>query len=366
LIPNDPFIGVTKELENEINRCINGDFEFNYKDFFKNHIRKFIKTARTRNDIQYWINRGYSLEVANIKISEFQCLLNSKLLDKKINSPELYSDINPTQIGYWIKKGYSESESILKRSEYQRTFSLEKCIEKFGISEGTSLWNRRQKKWQESLNKSRNITWSTEKNSASYSAYHKKYGENWIKIRYEHLKKSKKTSRFILELFDNIVRTLYDENSDLTTFLNSLDFNKVRRYASSGIIKYITGLSYFEIMSNYMIGNKIEKISSKKYGNSYYKNGKYYKSDGEFEIGQYLEDIEIEFETQKSYPETRRFSDFYINELDIYIELTGMEEAAYQEKRDELSNKEFNIIWSAEKEYIKKHIYEKIYENKRG
>jgi hypothetical protein len=115
-----------------------------------------------------------------------------------------------------------------------------------------------------------------------------------------------------------------------------------------------------------MIANKIEKISSKKYGNSYYKNSKYYKSDGEFEIGQYLENISVEFTTQKNYTGTKRFSDFYINKLDIYVELTGMEEIAYKEKKDELSQKKFNIIWSSEKEFIKKYIHEKIYGNKRG
>ena len=366
LIPKDHFIGITKELENEINRCIDNNLNFGYKDFFKNHIRRFIKTARTRNNMQYWLNRGYNLELANKKVSEFQCLLSSKLAVKKIKSPELYDDISPTQLGYWIKKGYSETESILKRSEYQRTFSLEKCIEKSGIYDGTKIWKERQKNWQKSLNKSRNVTWSTETNSASYSSYHKKYGEDWIRIRYAHLKKNGKTSRFMLELFDNINSIIYEEDSDIISFLNSLDFDKVRKYASSGIIKYLTGLSYFDIMSNYMISNKIEKISSKKYGNSYYKNSKYYKSDGEFEIGQYLENISVEFTTQKNYSGTKRFSDFYINKLDIYVELTGMEEIAYKEKKDELSQKKFHIIWSSEKEFIKKYIHEKIYGNKRG
>lgn len=336
LNPKDPFIGITKELDIEINRCIKDDLKFKYKYFFKNHIREFIKTARTRNDVQYWINRGYNLDLANSKVSEFQKSLNLKLLDKKIKSPDLYDNINPTQVGYWIKKGYTESDAIIKRSEYQRTFTLEKCIERSGVSDGIKIWEGRQKKWQESLKKSRNVTWSTETNSSSYESYYKKYGKDWVKIRYGHLKKNKRTSKFILELFDNIIRILYNhdkKNPDILSFLNSLDFNMIRRYASSGIIKYLTNLSYFDIMSNYMVANKIEKISSRKYGNSYYKNGKYYKSDGEFEIGQYLESISVQFMTQKNYGGTRRFSDFYINKLDLYIELTGMSESTYSEKK---------------------------------
>jgi hypothetical protein len=140
----------------------------------------------------------------------------------------------------------------------------------------------------------------------------------------------------------------------------------IRRYASSGIIKYLTNLSYFDIMSNYMVANKIEKISSRKYGNSYYKNGKYYKSDGEFEIGQYLESISVQFMTQKNYVGTRRFSDFYINKLDLYIELTGMSESTYSEKKEELTKKNYNIIWSEKKEFIKNYIHEKIYGNEKS
>lgn len=366
LKPKDLFMGVTEELEAEINRCIEENAKFKYKYFFKKHIRGFIKPAKTQNDIQYWINRGYNQDLAKIKISEFQKSLNSKFLAKKNEFPELYENVNPTQIGYWIKRGYSEVDAIIKRSEFQRSFTLEKCIKKFGPRDGKIMWEERQKKWQDSLRKSRNVTWSTEKNSVSYEIYHKKYGNDWVKVKYEQLKKNKKSSKFILELFDNISRILYEENKetpDILSFLYSLDFNKVRRYSALGIIQYLTNLSYFDILSNYMIANKIEKISNKKYGNSYYKNGKYYKSDGEFEIGQYLESISAEFSTQKSYIGTRRFSDFYINKLDLYVELTGMSRESYNAKKEELDKKDFNIIWSEDKEFIKNYIYEKIHRN---
>lgn len=366
LKPKDLFMGVTEELEAEINRCIEENAKFKYKYFFKKHIRGFIKPAKTQNDIQYWINRGYNQDLAKIKISEFQKSLNSKFLAKKNEFPELYENVNPTQIGYWIKRGYSEIDAIIKRSEFQRSFTLEKCIKKFGTRDGKIMWEERQKKWQDSLRKSRNVTWSTEKNSVSYEVYHKKYGNDWVKVKYEQLKKNKKSSKFILELFDNISRILYEENKetpDILSFLYSLDFNKVRRYSALGIIQYLTNLSYFDILSNYMIANKIEKISNKKYGNSYYKNGKYYKSDGEFEIGQYLESISVEFSTQKSYIGTRRFSDFYINKLDLYVELTGMSTESYNAKKEELDKKDFNIIWSENKEFIKNYIYEKIHRN---
>lgn len=58
---------------------------------------------------------------------------------------------NTTKLEYWIDKGYSEKEAKEKRKERQRTFTLEKCIEKYGESEGNKIWMVRQEKWQKSL-----------------------------------------------------------------------------------------------------------------------------------------------------------------------------------------------------------------------
>lgn len=46
-------------------------------------------------------------------------------------------DRNTNQVKYWVNKGYSEDEAKQKVSERQRTFTLEKCIEKYGEEEGT-------------------------------------------------------------------------------------------------------------------------------------------------------------------------------------------------------------------------------------
>lgn len=57
-----------------------------------------------------------------------------------------------TTLDYWIKKGFSEVEAKQIISKRQSTFSLEKCIEKFGKEEGLKIWNKRQEKWQNTLN----------------------------------------------------------------------------------------------------------------------------------------------------------------------------------------------------------------------
>lgn len=56
-------------------------------------------------------------------------------------------DRNTNQVKYWINKGYSEEEAKEKVSERQSTFTLEKCIAKYGEKEGTRRYIERQKNW---------------------------------------------------------------------------------------------------------------------------------------------------------------------------------------------------------------------------
>ena len=60
---------------------------------------------------------------------------------------------NTNQVEYWLKKGFSEEEAKIKVSERQRTFTLEKCIKKYGEEEGTKRWQERQKKWLKNYKK---------------------------------------------------------------------------------------------------------------------------------------------------------------------------------------------------------------------
>lgn len=73
---------------------------------------------------------------------------------------------NTNQVEYWIKKGFSEEEAKIKVRERQRTFTIEKCIEKYGKEQGTKRWQERQEKWlrnykkQNFSNVSQNLFWT--------------------------------------------------------------------------------------------------------------------------------------------------------------------------------------------------------------
>ena len=67
------------------------------------------------------------------------------------DNPDLFKGKRMGQIEYWVNEGYSEEEAKLKVKESQATFTLEKCIIKYGKAEGTKIFNKRQTKWKKSL-----------------------------------------------------------------------------------------------------------------------------------------------------------------------------------------------------------------------
>lgn len=56
-----------------------------------------------------------------------------------------------TSIEYYTSRGFTLDEASELRKQRQVTFSLEQCIEKYGIDEGTTKWKDRQRKWQATL-----------------------------------------------------------------------------------------------------------------------------------------------------------------------------------------------------------------------
>jgi hypothetical protein len=93
--------------------------------------------------VSFWVRKGYTEEEAKKKISELQSYA-SKFVDYK-NKP------TPNKLDYWVKKGYTEEEAKKMRYNRQHTFSLKKCIEKYGEEEGKKRFTDRQIKWSKSL-----------------------------------------------------------------------------------------------------------------------------------------------------------------------------------------------------------------------
>jgi len=105
-------------------------------------IRKNYFKKSSIRCVEYWINNGYSEEDALKKVSEIQN--KSKFIDYNKRK-------TTTRLQYWLDKGYSNTEAIEMLKERQTTFTLEKCIEKYGKNEGTKKYNNRQSEWKKKV-----------------------------------------------------------------------------------------------------------------------------------------------------------------------------------------------------------------------
>lgn len=101
---------------------------------------------------EYWLERGYSLEESEKLAIESKDNNNKKGNEKSISRTESqFKKTTPRCVDYWINLGYDEETAIKKVSEIQSTFSYEKCIEKYGVTDGKKVFNERQEKWQNTL-----------------------------------------------------------------------------------------------------------------------------------------------------------------------------------------------------------------------
>jgi len=76
---------------------------------------------------------------------------------KSFAKKALKDRVSPLQKEYYLNKGFTEQESLEILSNRQRTFSLEKCIEKYGEEKGLKRWKERQHLWQKNLLENGNI-----------------------------------------------------------------------------------------------------------------------------------------------------------------------------------------------------------------
>lgn len=119
------------------------------------------------NLVEYWLSRGFSADESKLK-TELHLMNTERAFivkhgkedgvklfrEKKVKDGKLHSQ---RSVEYWINKGFSIEGAKEKVSESQNMFSLIKCIEKYGDEEGVRIFTDRQNKWQESLTKNGNM-----------------------------------------------------------------------------------------------------------------------------------------------------------------------------------------------------------------
>ncbi len=124
------------------------------------------------------------------------------------DNPKFNTFKNSLTIEYYINLGYTQLQAKQKLKERQATFSLEKCIKKYGEEKGLEVFNKRQEKWLKSLNTPENIE----------------------KIKKGQLKgftnaKSKNWSKISQQLFNNILNEI--DLSQYKVYFHDLNFQYV-------------------------------------------------------------------------------------------------------------------------------------------
>lgn len=96
--------------------------------------------------LAFWEERGYSIDEAHAKVSEWQ----SKNSKKRHSKPIDVTEYN-TRIEYYIARGYTMLEAREALRKRQITFSLDKCIKRWGADLGYQKWYERQQRWQTTM-----------------------------------------------------------------------------------------------------------------------------------------------------------------------------------------------------------------------
>jgi len=223
-----------------------------------------IRKRRPTN-IEYWINKGFSEEEAKQKILEM-CKKGSKT---KKENPQKYKKYYNMNIEYWINKGFSEEEAKQKVSERQRTFTLKKCIEKYGKKEGTKRWEERQEKWQKTLkakpaeeieriNKSKALTLENFVRKYGIEEGTKKYTERCLKCsnslennikKYGIEEGTKKYKSWKTAMIKGMKNSLYSQES-LTIFIELYEWLISRKYKQTDIFIGCNELGEFKLFEN--------------------------------------------------------------------------------------------------------------------
>ena len=111
---------------------------------------KDINSKKDSNSLNHLLSSINKDTKKNYTIEEVKLIQLNKL--KGIRNFAFKDIHRNTKIEFYLNKGFSYNESIKMLSDRQNTFSLEKCIFKYGYDIGIQKWNLRQEKWQNTLN----------------------------------------------------------------------------------------------------------------------------------------------------------------------------------------------------------------------
>ena len=282
----------------------------NYKGI-KVFLKDFMGPVSNRS-LDFWFCRGFSEEESKEIIYDLQSK-SSKCVDYE-------KRLLPSNKEYWLNKGYSLEESLSKVKERQTTFSLDKCIDNYGYSEGVKIFNQRQEKWLESITKTRISTGGFNQDCRSVEYYQGKYDKDWD----NHMLSGNTytdTNRFVLL---DLLKFGDDIESLIEYIKDELEFNSIKDLDfifKSAVMQEIHNLSYENLKTKILEDIGVVKT---KFSNYWFSDGNRYNSNGEYQISKHLKRMGIDFKHDEWYPDGKKYRyDFYLTKYDTYIEYFG-------------------------------------------
>lgn len=314
--------------------------------------KKKIKEMKP-SQVEYWIKKKYSPEDAKFQV-ELHLMNTERAFLYKFGKEghDLYikqkiktgkSNSNRT-IDYWVQRGCSTNEAKLMVSNAQKKFSKQIVIDKFGENEGKNIINIRNDKWMTTLKSLSNYDEiQTRKDSKSYSFYKKKYGDNFIE---EIINKSKNFNEDVKLL---VIQSLLEKNYEyfIKIIKDNFDYDSklIRNISNMKILQEIFTKSNNEIKEDII---KLYPILNKNsWGTVYSVDGCIVRSLGEKKIYEHLKFKNINFKYDKEYPfqnQTKYKYDFYLENMDVYIEYTGMENIRDTDKTRNIKEKYYTRL----------------------
>jgi len=292
------------------------------KNFKKRDVLKIIKSLKAGSHLtkKFWIIRGYSEEEAKQKISEIQSNYSKKAKEKY--SPEERKEIfniknslkrkhgdkwkiyynkwlekcrrnSPNNVQKYINEGYSEEEAKQKVKEFNS----------YASSKG---WKNREN------NKHKNRITTTSKEWF----LNKFEDENEALLEYTKRQSTKSkiknySKEELIEYYKNIYKEKYVYKKPEKFYIQN----------TQKFFKFLVDLDEFvDIIKEYYE----PKIIYTRVGIKYNVDEGILKSSYEIKFYNLLKKNNINFILEKRYPNSRKFCDFYIPELNEYIEIAGL------------------------------------------
>ena len=117
--------------------------------------RKNVGGIRTKLSMLYWLRRGHPEEYAHAVIAQRQSSCSKRrhvsIAIRKAQGDQTWKKEFTMMPEYYTSRGSTPEDAIALAHERQVTFSLQKCVMRYGETEGVKVWKARQDKWLNTL-----------------------------------------------------------------------------------------------------------------------------------------------------------------------------------------------------------------------